>query len=267
MSLLKELLSLNEAKSKSLTAKNKADIIEDFTEWSGGFTPDECEHERIRQYIEYAMDANLDEDAVSDFLYDYDPTVSENIAEAQETAVDFAALGAAIGKEINHGGTRIFDIEMYEDDVLHFAIEFDFSEGFIKGSDVKKASKFISKVTAQKAPDWRHGQTGADYMVTLKSELSDEDGKKLVAALKKAVSKKVSEAKDDDEDEDDVKVGSSVENIQPMRAGKAYANFGSPAAMGDKGKVTKVNKLRDVTIVQFKKSDGSVVYTHVQNLK
>jgi hypothetical protein len=106
---------------------------------------------------------------------------------AEDPAVDLEALGAAIGKEINHNGTRIFDIEMYEDDVLHFAIEFDFSEGFIKGLDVKKASKLISKVKAEKAPNWRNGQTGADYYVTLKSELSDADGKKLVAALKKAV--------------------------------------------------------------------------------
>lgn len=75
---------------------------------------------------------------------------------------------------------------------------------------------------------------------------------------------KVAEAKEDD---GDVKVGKHVENIQPMRAGKAYAEFGSPAKLGDKGKVTKVNKLRDVTIVQFKNADGSVVYTHAQNLK
>lgn len=70
------------------------------------------------------------------------------------------------------------------------------------------------------------------------------------------------------ESEDDgVKVGQKVENIQPMRAGKAYASYGEPAKMGDSGKVTKVNKLRDVTIVQFKKADGSVVYTHAQNVK
>jgi hypothetical protein len=79
-----------------------------------------------------------------------------------------------------------------------------------------------------------------------------------------AFTKKVTEAKDD---EDGVQVGDSVENIQPMRAGKAYASFGSPAKIGDKGKITKVHDLRDVKIVQFKKSDGSVVYTHVQNLK
>lgn len=71
------------------------------------------------------------------------------------------------------------------------------------------------------------------------------------------------------EEDDDIsfKVGQQVKNIQPMRAGKAYAKFGSPAAMGDEGKVTNVHNLRDVTIVQFKKSDGSEVYTHVQNLK
>lgn len=74
----------------------------------------------------------------------------------------------------------------------------------------------------------------------------------------------ITEAKND---EDGVQVGDSVENIQPMRAGKAYASFGSPAKIGDKGKITKVHDLRDVKIVQFKKSDGSVVYTHVQNLR
>lgn len=71
-------------------------------------------------------------------------------------------------------------------------------------------------------------------------------------------------AEDDDER---IKVGQHVENISPMRAGKAYASYGSPAKVGDEGKVTKVHDLRDVMIVQFKKSDGSVVYSHVQNLR
>lgn len=70
----------------------------------------------------------------------------------------------------------------------------------------------------------------------------------------------------DDEDDVSVKVGQNVKNIQPMRAGKAYAKFGSPAKIGDEGKVTKVNNMRDVTIIQFKKADGSEVYTHIQNL-
>jgi hypothetical protein len=104
--------------------------------------------------------------------------------EAEENSVE--TLGKAIAAAVNQGGTRIFDIDM-DVDTLHFAIEFDFPEGLIKGAEIKKVSKMISRVGVQKAPDWRHGQHGADYSVELKNELSPEDEKKLVDAFKKAI--------------------------------------------------------------------------------
>jgi hypothetical protein len=70
MDLIKELLDLNEA--KALTAKQKAAVLADFKEWSGGFTPDQCGDDELNKYIEYAMDANLDEKAVDDFLSNYE---------------------------------------------------------------------------------------------------------------------------------------------------------------------------------------------------
>lgn len=62
------------------------------------------------------------------------------------------------------------------------------------------------------------------------------------------------------------KVGQKVKCLSTQRAGKAYAKFGIPAKMGDTGKVTKINDLKDIMIVQFKTDDGRDVYCHIQNL-
>ena len=114
-------------------------------------------------------------------------------------------------------------------------------------------------------PRLKHGDV-ATSMKMIYDQAFKELHKKLEKIAKQAA-KKVTEAKDEDDEDYGAKVGDNVENIQPMRAGKAYSSFGSPAKIGDKGKVTKVHNLRDVKIVQFKKSDGSIVYTHVQNLR
>lgn len=61
-----------EKRITTLSDEDKDDIIEDFKMWSGGFTPDECPMEQHREYVEFAMDAKFDDEAVWDFLTDYE---------------------------------------------------------------------------------------------------------------------------------------------------------------------------------------------------
>ena len=52
-----------------LTDAQKEDVLEDYRNWSGGFTPGETPAEEIETYVDFAMDVNLDTDAVRDFLH------------------------------------------------------------------------------------------------------------------------------------------------------------------------------------------------------
>lgn len=219
MSILKELLALNEASNSEFAGFNEkqvrdiedyiGDAFDDAVEVTGILPSRESEDGNYNAFIVY--DGTNDKenkghvfftaehngkDKVSDFKivnftgrnYRKSPSLNEALNEAAEP-MDVAQLAKSIVDEINRGGTRIFDVEMYDDDDLHFAIEFDFSEGFITSAEIKKASKLIKSVKAQKAPQWRNGQTGADYNVIFKTAMSDEDQSKLVAAIKKATKK------------------------------------------------------------------------------
>jgi len=62
-----------------LSSSEKKELLEDFKNWSGGFTPDQCpEHgydECTHQsYIEHAMDSKFEEksELVADFFSDYE---------------------------------------------------------------------------------------------------------------------------------------------------------------------------------------------------
>jgi len=111
------------------------------------------------------------------------------LLEAKEPAqFSIDELAKAIADGINHNGTRIFGVEVDPEEIF-FSIEFDFPEGFIKGSEIKKVSKAIQKVSVSKSQNWRHGETGADYTIELKTPLSDADAKKLKSALKKLTTK------------------------------------------------------------------------------
>ncbi len=54
-----------------LTPEIKAEILADFSEWSGGFTPNEVEPERIRIYARFTLDRKYDEDTVRKWLLSY----------------------------------------------------------------------------------------------------------------------------------------------------------------------------------------------------
>ena len=81
---LKIVYQLTES-AMTLTAAEKAEIIEDFKEWSGGYTPDECpckpdgrkdDKELTHEsYIKNALDTKFEakKDAVEAFLCDYKP--------------------------------------------------------------------------------------------------------------------------------------------------------------------------------------------------
>ncbi len=51
-----------------LSNKDKARVLKDFREWTGGFDPFECEPERIDLYVEVAMDHRLDRNEVDAYL-------------------------------------------------------------------------------------------------------------------------------------------------------------------------------------------------------
>jgi hypothetical protein len=62
----------------TLTSTEKKEIIEDFKDWSGGFTPDECpdfgyDEPTKQSFIEYGMDDKFREKAeiIEDFLINY----------------------------------------------------------------------------------------------------------------------------------------------------------------------------------------------------
>lgn len=111
----------------------------------------------------------------------YDPSVFDKPlgSHAEE-------LAQAIASVVKVNGTRVFDV-FVDVEMIYFAVEFDFPEGFIKGSEIKKASKMIQSVTATKSQDWRQGEFGADYSIELKEPLNRQTEKKFETAFKKAV--------------------------------------------------------------------------------
>lgn len=65
--------------TKTLTNAEKDEILEDFKEWSGGFTPDQCpshgyDEATHQSYVEHAMDVKFTgrEEVVEEFLNDYE---------------------------------------------------------------------------------------------------------------------------------------------------------------------------------------------------
>lgn len=65
-------------KENTLTHDEKEEILEDFKEWSGGFTPDQCpergqDEETHESYVENAMDSKFAgrEAVVEEFLNNY----------------------------------------------------------------------------------------------------------------------------------------------------------------------------------------------------
>jgi hypothetical protein len=61
-----------------LSKAEKDEIISDFKEWSGGFTPDECpkmgyDEPTCQSYLEYALDAKFEEklELVEEFIFNY----------------------------------------------------------------------------------------------------------------------------------------------------------------------------------------------------
>jgi len=110
MKLIQELTALHEA--KKLTAAQKAAVLADFKEWSGGFTPDMCGDDEINKYIEYAMDANLDDNAVDEFLSNYKPTkVKEDTS-----------------KKLPSGGANTEEFQSLMDAFTDYAISQDYHE-------------------------------------------------------------------------------------------------------------------------------------------
>lgn len=66
-----------------------------------------------------------------------------------------------------------------------------------------------------------------------------------------------------------IEVGTAVECLWTQRKGKAYAKFRvGPAQRGDKGIVTAIHELKDITIVIFKEHGrwGVKKYCHIQNV-
>lgn len=51
-----------------LSDSQRASVLEDFMAWSGGFHPRECDIDQIEKYVEHGADAELDENAVEEFL-------------------------------------------------------------------------------------------------------------------------------------------------------------------------------------------------------
>lgn len=66
------------AHKNRLSKAEKEEILEDFQNWSGGFTPDQCPERGFdecthQSYIEHAMDSKFQvkSEIVRDFLSDY----------------------------------------------------------------------------------------------------------------------------------------------------------------------------------------------------
>lgn len=55
----------------ALTQADKQKILTDFTEWSGGFTPDECEWQQLKTYAELASNRYFAANDVLDYLATY----------------------------------------------------------------------------------------------------------------------------------------------------------------------------------------------------
>lgn len=51
-----------------MSNEDKRSILADFHEWSGGFSPQECEPEQLVTYVEAALDPRHDEQATLAFL-------------------------------------------------------------------------------------------------------------------------------------------------------------------------------------------------------
>jgi hypothetical protein len=60
------------ALNNELTSEQKELLIDDFKDWSGGFTPDECPPEEIVSFALNAMDSAFDHDAAFSYLVDYE---------------------------------------------------------------------------------------------------------------------------------------------------------------------------------------------------
>jgi hypothetical protein len=51
-----------------LNADDQAAILADFADWSGGFTPDECDREQVERYVRTSLSAKFDAAAATEFL-------------------------------------------------------------------------------------------------------------------------------------------------------------------------------------------------------
>jgi hypothetical protein len=62
----KKLAALTE--SDELSAAQKKALMADFEQWSGGFTPDDCDDAQVKQYIKSGMSADLPKEAAIAYL-------------------------------------------------------------------------------------------------------------------------------------------------------------------------------------------------------
>ena len=69
--LEEEELALSEG-HKPLTPTAKKEILADFMEWSGGFTPDECPPEDLKTYTSMPLPADYDPVEALEFLRNYE---------------------------------------------------------------------------------------------------------------------------------------------------------------------------------------------------
>jgi hypothetical protein len=56
-----------------LTKEQQAELLEDFQQWSGGFTPDELHADEIGHYVDVAMSVPVERAEALVFLVTYKP--------------------------------------------------------------------------------------------------------------------------------------------------------------------------------------------------
>jgi uncharacterized membrane protein len=64
----KEFLNENLNEGKKLSTKDKAEILKDFKEWSGGSTPEEAGQDDVEKYIESSLSTKYDTELAKEYL-------------------------------------------------------------------------------------------------------------------------------------------------------------------------------------------------------
>lgn len=110
-----------------------------------------------------------------------------NLNEAKEAKESsLTDILAAVNAIIGGNGRSVMDIHEVGIDTVAFSVLYDFPESFVKGSEAKAAGKpSVQSVSVEKSQDWRRGEFGADYEITLKTPMAPGDVAKVRAALKK----------------------------------------------------------------------------------